>query len=108
MGHAQRRGGSLSHPGVGDKRFLALEPEFSKSLAAMKREGNTLSQVIRDAWDGRDRLETLTKHSPTRATGACISIVGHITLRELRSKLDETGRPDPADAAARCKWHDEE
>ena len=80
----------LIDPGVGDKRFLALEPEFSKSLAVMKREGNTLSQVIRDAWDGRNRLETLTKHSPTKATGACISIVGHITLRELRSKLDET------------------
>ena len=80
----------LIDPGVEDKRFLALEPEFSKSLAVMKREGNTLSQVIRDAWDGRDRLETLTKHSPTKATGACISIVGHITLRELRSKLDET------------------
>jgi hypothetical protein len=80
----------LVDPGVADKRFLALEPEFSKPLAVMKREGNTLSQVIRDAWDCRDRLETLTKHSPTKATSACISIVGHITLRELRSKLDET------------------
>ena len=80
----------LIDPGVEDKRFLALEPEFSKTLAVMKREGNTLSPVIRDAWDGRERLETLTKHSPTKATGACISIVGHITLRELRSKLDET------------------
>jgi hypothetical protein len=80
----------LTDPGVEDKRFLALEPEFSKTLAVMKRDGNTLSPVIRDAWDGLDRLETLTKHSPTKATGACISIVGHITLRELRNKLDET------------------
>jgi Protein of unknown function (DUF3987) len=75
--------------GVADKRFLALETEFSKSLAVMKREGNTLSQVIRDAWDGRERLETLTKHSPTKASNACISIVGHITREELRRMLDE-------------------
>jgi hypothetical protein len=80
----------LVDPGVEDKRFLALEPEFSKTLAVMKREGNSLSGIIRDAWDGRDRLETLVKHSPTKATGACISIVGHITLRELRLMLDET------------------
>src|SRR5262245_18996660 len=56
----------------------------------MKREGNILSRVIRDAWDGRERLQTLTKNSPTKATNACISIVAHITVEELRRMLDET------------------
>ena len=32
----------------------------------------------------------MTKHSPTRATEAYISIVGHITIDELQRKLDET------------------
>jgi hypothetical protein len=35
-------------------------------------------------------LQTITKHSPTRATQAFISIVGHITVEELRRTLDET------------------
>lgn len=56
----------------------------------MKRDGNTLSDVIRNAWDSRERLETLVKHSPTKATDATVSIVAHITTNELRAKLDET------------------
>jgi hypothetical protein len=53
----------------------------------MKRDGNTLSRVVRDGWDRGD-LATLTKNSPARATGAHISIVGHITADELRRDLD--------------------
>jgi hypothetical protein len=54
----------------------------------MKRDGNTLSPVVRDAWDRGD-LASLTKNSPARATGAHISIIGHITADELRRDLDE-------------------
>jgi DNA replicative helicase MCM subunit Mcm2 (Cdc46/Mcm family) len=35
-------------------------------------------------------LATMTKHSPTRATEAYISIIAHITITELQRKLDET------------------
>jgi Protein of unknown function (DUF3987) len=76
--------------GAGDHRFLLMLHEFSQALVVLKREGNTLSQVLRDAWDGRERLETLTKHAPTKASNACISIIAHITVEELRAKLDET------------------
>jgi hypothetical protein len=76
-------------PGVTDKRLYVLETEFSAALAVMRREGNILSRIIRDAWDRGD-LATLTKNSPTRATGAHISVVGHITADELRSDLDRT------------------
>jgi hypothetical protein len=55
----------------------------------MGREGNTLSPIIRQAWDG-DRLRTLTKNNPTRATGAHVSIIGHITKSELLRHLNET------------------
>ncbi len=55
----------------------------------MAREGNTLSATIRQAWDG-GRLRTMTKNSPTRATGAHISIIGHITKAELLRHLGDT------------------
>jgi hypothetical protein len=74
-------------PGVTDKRLMVLEPEFAGALTVMRREGNILSRVLRDGWDRGD-LATLTKNSPARATGAHISIVGHITADELRHDLD--------------------
>jgi hypothetical protein len=73
--------------GVPDKRLMVLEPEFAGALAVMERQGNILSRIIRDAWD-RGNLATLTKNSPARATGAHLSIFGHITADELRERLD--------------------
>jgi hypothetical protein len=70
--------------GVSDKRLLLDEREFFQALTVLKREGNTLSRVVREAWDCCELLATLTKHSPTRATEPFISIVGHITIEELR------------------------
>jgi hypothetical protein len=75
--------------GVDDKRLLVVESEFARVLAVIKRDGNTLSPVLRDAWD-RGALGILTKNSPARATGAHISIVAHITAEELRRDLDST------------------
>ena len=77
-------------PGVKDKRLLAIESEFAGTLKVMGRDGNTLSPTIRDAWDGAPRLQTLSKQSPEVATGAHISIIGHITLAELRRQLSHT------------------
>lgn len=74
-------------PGVRDKRLYVIEPEFAGALTVMGRQGNILSRVIRDGWD-RGNLATLTKNSPARATGAHISITGHITADELRATLD--------------------
>jgi hypothetical protein len=75
--------------GVKDKRLMVVEPEFASALAVMERAGNTLSSHIRRAWDG-DKLSTITKNSPLCATGAHISIVGHITIDELRARLTRT------------------
>ena len=77
----------LADPGIDDKRMLLDEREFSSALDNMQRPGNTVSLVIRSAWDSPENLGTMTKHSPTKATCAHISIVGHITLTELRRKL---------------------
>ncbi len=74
--------------GVADKRLLVVEGELARTLRAMHREGNTLSAIVRDAWDTGD-LRVMTK-SQLRATGAHISIIGHITTEELKRELDET------------------
>jgi hypothetical protein len=75
--------------GVDDKRLLVIEPEFSQVLRQADRSGNVLSAVIRSAWDTGD-LQTLTKNDPIKATGAHISIVGHITTDELRAQMTAT------------------
>jgi hypothetical protein len=76
-------------PGEPDKRLLVLEGELAGVLKVMGRAGNTLSPVVRQAWDG-DRLRTMTKNSPTKSTGAHISIIGHISKAELLRHLGET------------------
>lgn len=76
-------------PGIQDKRLLVLETEFASTLRVMSREGSTLSPIIRLAWDSGD-LRAMTKNSPAAATGAHISIIGHITEDELRRYLDRT------------------
>ena len=75
-------------PGVEDKRLLIREGEFSKILAVGKREGNLLSQVLRDAWDGKT-LRNNVKNNPQTASDPHISAVCDITQGELSLRLDQ-------------------
>jgi hypothetical protein len=75
--------------GIKDKRLTVVEPEFAAPLRVSEREGNTLSAVVRQAWD-TGRLRVLTKNSPARATGAHISIIGHVTKDELLKYLTDS------------------
>jgi hypothetical protein len=75
--------------GIEDKRLLVLESEFASTLRVMGRDGNTLSAVIRQAWDSGD-LRTMTKNCPAQATGAHISLIGHITKDELCRLIEAT------------------
>ena len=79
----------ITDSGIADKRLFVIEGEFAKTLKVMERETNTLSPVIRQAWESGS-LKTLVKNSPAKATGAHISIVGHITRDELRRLLNQT------------------
>ena len=92
--HAVRDSGRKSgeHPpddGVLDQRLLVIEPEFASPLRMIARDGNTLSPVVRQAWDG-GKLQVMTKQSPETATNAHISIIGHVTRDELRRELTRT------------------
>jgi hypothetical protein len=79
----------VTDEGAKDKRLILFESEFASTLRVLGRDGNTLSAVIRNAWDS-GMLRSLTKNSPARATDAHISIVGHITTDELHRYLDST------------------
>jgi hypothetical protein len=68
---------------------MIVEPEFAATLAVMQRPGNTVSHLIRQAWDG-NKLNSLTKNDPACATDPHISIVGHVTDEDLRANLDST------------------
>ena len=76
-------------PGARDKRLMVVEPEFAQALAVAERPGNTLSPLIRRAWDG-DKLSTITKVSPLCATDAHISLIAHVTAEELRARITRT------------------
>src|SRR5262245_39591249 len=79
----------IADHGVEDKRLLIVEEELAQALKVMSREGNILSAIIRQAWDGGN-LNPLTKSNPIKATGAHISIIGHITKAELLRHLTAT------------------
>ncbi len=72
-----------------DRRLMAVSDEFASVLKVMSREGNTLSPLLRSAWDSGD-LKTLVKTNPLKATGAHISLIGHITQTELLKFLNGT------------------
>jgi Protein of unknown function (DUF3987) len=78
--------GSPGDPGVSDKRLLVIEAELGAPLRAAQREGNTLSAILRMAWDSGD-IAPLTKSNRIKTSGAHISIIGHITHEELTQVL---------------------
>ncbi|MEV7093765.1 DUF3987 domain-containing protein [Amycolatopsis sp. NPDC051045] len=70
-----------------DLRLLALEPEWGGVMAKMRREGNSLSAILRQAWEGGD-LSTLTVNARI-APQSHVAILAHITPEEFRSKLSD-------------------
>jgi hypothetical protein len=72
--------------GTDDKRLLCIEGEFGAVLRACQRQGNTLSTVLRVAWDGLT-LAPLTKNNKIVASRPHICLLAHVTQRELRELL---------------------
>ncbi len=56
---------------------------------AMRKTSEAMTPILRLGWDSGN-LETLVKHSPARAVGAHVSIIGHITRDEARRYLSRT------------------
>ena len=71
----------------GAKRLICVETELAKPITAMRWEGNTLSPLLRSAWDAQP-LEVLTRgKSKLRASNALVSVIAHITPEELKKLL---------------------
>jgi hypothetical protein len=80
---------------VNDKRLLLDEREFSSALNKMKQETNIVSRILREAWDCVPPiLSTRTKHDPSLATEPLISMVAHVTIDELRQRIDKLSLSD--------------
>lgn len=66
----------------GDAIYM-VEPELARLLAAASRDGSSVSSVLRNAWDFR-RMEHRIRKVKHDAPAAPVSLVGHITIDELR------------------------
>ena len=86
MIHDGHRDGKNEVPAIEDKRLLVVESEFSNVLHQSKRDGNTLSGALRDAWDGTS-IKPAVKTCPVWASDPHISIIGDITPSELRELM---------------------
>lgn len=78
----------VADPGVTDKRLFVQDEEFANALSATKREGNTLSSILRCLYDDGN-AEPLTKSNRIKATGAHVGILTHITIFELKARLTQ-------------------
>ncbi len=58
-------------------------------LKVMQREGNTLSPILRKAWDGGN-LASLTKNDRLRSTNPHINLLAHITQYELKKLMSQS------------------
>jgi hypothetical protein len=77
--------------GEADKRFLVVESEFGSVLQQTGREGNILSAVLRDCWDGRP-LRILARTNKDRCEAPHISLIGNVTTEELKRLLTTNDR----------------
>jgi hypothetical protein len=82
-----KKGNIEKQPGATDKRLLAIEREFASILKKGRREGNTLPDVVRNAWDGKPLEVVNRRKNSLKATGHHVSILGHITPEELGENL---------------------
>nr|MBA2708344.1 hypothetical protein [Gemmatimonadaceae bacterium] len=69
-----------------ERRLLVKEEEFSRALKVMRRDGSTLSENLRSAWDA-GILASVTKGKKMEVRDAHVSLLGHITEAELRAEL---------------------
>ena len=72
--------------GEPDKRLLIVESEFGSVLKQSGRDGNILSTVLRDAWDGRP-LRVLARSNKDSCLEPHIAEIGNITIEELQRLL---------------------
>jgi hypothetical protein len=79
------RDGDGRDEGVADKRLLSIETEFGTVMTRAAREGSTLAEVCRQAWNG-DPLSVMNRKRYS-ASWSHIGIIGHIAPKDFRRRL---------------------
>jgi hypothetical protein len=72
--------------GEPDKRLLVVESEFASVLQQSGRDGNILSAIVRDSWDGK-ALRVLARSNKDSCQEPHIAVLGNITIEELQRLL---------------------
>lgn len=85
--HDGYKNGKEDIPPIDDKRLWVVESEFSNILHQGKRDGNTLSSALRDAWDGVS-IRPAIKSARVWASDPHIAISGAITPSELLGVIE--------------------
>lgn len=78
---------------LGLNQFLGFLPEFGGLLTVARREGCTISAMLRQSWDAVP-LSVLTKQNPLSVSDYVLAILGHITPAELLNGLGSTSMTD--------------
>jgi hypothetical protein len=86
---------------TGDRRLLLLAEELASVLHTMGRSRSQLSPLLRCAWDSAT-LRMLDRDRLMQASGGHLSLIGHITQRELAESLHRTEAHNGF--ANRCLW----
>jgi hypothetical protein len=84
-----------------DRRLLVLAEELASVLHTMGRSRSQLSPLLRCAWDS-GTLRMLDRDRLVQASGGHLSLIGHITQRELAESLHRTEAHNGF--ANRCLW----
>lgn len=79
----------VTEKGVDDKRLLINLSEMRQMFDQARREGNVLTVILRQAWDG-STLDSPTKNSAVKASRPHISVSANVTNSELLRKMDES------------------
>jgi hypothetical protein len=91
----------LGREQAGDRRLLVLAEELASVLHTMGRSRSQLSPLLRCAWDS-GTLRMLDRDRLMQASGGHLSLIGHITQRELAESLHRTEAHNGF--ANRCLW----
>lgn len=83
------RGEKPEDPGIKDKRFLIIEPEFKAVLAQARSKDSILSATLRNLWD-KGKAALMNKVDPIKTTNAHVSLIAHITQDELQDQAAAT------------------
>jgi hypothetical protein len=93
--------GVLGREQPADRRLLVLAEELASVLHTMGRSKSQLSPLLRCAWDS-GTLRMLDRDHLVQAGGGHLSLIGHITQRELAESLHRTEAHNGF--ANRCLW----